>query len=218
MPILRQKNTQKSPRVNLVSKNGVPYTISMNLLMTITLACVLTASPEDGPPPPNRPVYEIRIDGEEEPLYGFVDENDWTSKSVVKIELDAPWSAEPCYSKAFNPQKATRLEEWSGGRNDRLARQARKLGLRWVKGKYRPQEEVDWARKAEEMAAPLIAAELLKPTAVPVATPSGNAQPVAKDNPATPGLLKRWGGQGAILVVALALLGFVAKTMILAKQ
>ena len=65
-----------------------------------------------------RPVWIITLKGEEEPIYGYVDEDDW-DKTLIPVELDRPWAPE---IRHVNPRDIEQQErEWSGARAERLA-------------------------------------------------------------------------------------------------
>lgn len=189
----------------------------MNALVIALAACAL-AQPDSPPDPNDRTVYEITQQGKQEPIYGFMNLDDWNTKSSIKVELDAPWEPEPRYEVVF-PSKATWTREWSGGHETRLADQARAAGFERIGSKYYPIKEVAWARKAREMAG----IDENEPETATLAAPSEPAQdgaevvvpsaapPVPGDGP---GLVSRWGGQILLGAIAAVLVILVAKTLV----
>lgn len=179
--------------------------------LTIGLICAL-AGAEDPFAPPEREVYVITIEGQDEPVYGFVDGWD---KAPVKVELDTPWEAEPRY-KLVIPSKATWEREWSGAREKRLKGQAREAGFERVGDKYYPIKEIEWAQKARGAAGVLDEQPEPDPTDHPnpeVSVSRPPIEPVPQPVKA-PGVLQRWGMHALLILVALVLVALVTKTLL----
>ncbi|HOZ45446.1 MAG TPA: hypothetical protein PLO37_03405 [Candidatus Hydrogenedentes bacterium] len=190
----------------------------MNALLMSVIGYVL-AQTEDPLAAPEEPVYVITLNDTGEKIYGFVDEKDWERGTIARVTLDMPWSPQPVV-KRVNPAKATLEREWSGARERRLAEQAAAVGLNRVGEGYYRAEEVEWARKAREMARLADAAEAEATTEASDAS-AAEPEPVASGGPSVsepapeaPGFVRRWGKHVAIVVAALALLGVTAKWLL----
>ncbi len=136
-------------------------------------------------------------------FHAFVDE-ERPDKFFVREDL-FPWGAGRWVFKSA-------LEGWETERpKDRYARVKKwfeDLGyVEIADWKFYPKQEVDWARKAREMAG------IDKPEepAQPLEPPKPAPQPVPA---APPGFFVQWGGHGALLVVSLLLILLTYRTLI----
>ncbi len=180
----------------------------------LTIVGSALAQPQDTAPPPPQPVYEIRVEGQKEPIYGFVSEEDW-KKSLARVTLDMPWASEPDV-RNVNPDKASRQKERPRSRQRRLERQALAAGFERLGDKYYPIKEIQWAQRARDMAGIRDHTPVEGAVDVPDAVESAPAVPTTpSQSPVpTPGLIQRWWMHVGLVIVALVLVGLIAKTML----
>jgi hypothetical protein len=193
----------------------------MNGLVFIILICAHTQAQQDMEPGEAASVYGIKVEGQKQPIYGFVDEStlDLTDPKpeFITVELDKPWLPKTETQRIRKTMISEIKKEYSRDRETRLNVQAAEAGLVLVNGTYYRIEEVEWADKAREMAgltgeetgtSPASPQEALNPhPAVPEAPPATAPSASVPRRP--------WGMEIALVAGAIVLIGVVVKTMLL---
>ena len=155
-------------------------------------------------------IYEIRIRGIEQPIYGWMEEvpNGW------RITRDAPWLGNPHRTYTGSEvDVADRVIEVGSKRAERREREARRDGYKEVAGQWVKLTEAELADRANAMITEVRRASTLK-TSTPVADAAPHVDaPVS--TPARPGFLAQWGLHVAIVVVAGVLIALVVRFAIL---
>lgn len=178
----------------------------------ISLLAVL-AAPQSDAPAKERTTYIIATPEGKLPVYWdeakIQEGQDW-----VRVEVDEPWAPRIWQGKRSSVTVEGR--ERKAAAQERLKKGYEEHGYIEVNGRFALQSEVALAERARKMAG-------LRPPSAADPAPSATAAPtVTEPNTPTPkehtapSLVKQWGPEAGVVIVALLLLAVVAK-MLLAR-
>ena len=186
--------------------------MSMITWVCISLLAVL-AAPQDDAPAKERTTYIITTPEGKLPV--FWDEakipegQDW-----VRVEVDEPWAPRIWQGKRSSVTIEGR--ERKAAAMERLKKGYEEHGYVEVNGQFVPEAEVVLAERARKMAGltppPSAAAQDLAATAAVPDAPKPTEAPGQQE--AAPSLIKQWGPEAGIAIIALLLIAAIAKTLL----
>jgi hypothetical protein len=161
------------------------------------------AAPGDGSEPPET-VCVLRLKGQDEPVHVFAHKEDFVGAKVVLVEVDE--YPEGRDKRSIRTEDIVEIwEERPSATRRRHRRILEEHGLVEVKGRFVPEAEVEYARRARELMR-------LRDAAAQAQTP---AQPaVDTGDGGEPGFLARRWPELGVAALALLLIAVIAKKMI----
>ena len=194
----------------LVNRGKRAYTdyMSISLLIAFAAIGVVRAAPDSGD---SRPTYIIRSEGEDYAV--FWEERQDKGNGWCRVELNAPWLAEPQFEN-FRESEVTVFRERDRSREQRIKRGWRDAGFTEISpGNYVSTYEVDLAQRARDMAG-VTPADDAAPE--PPRAANADAAPAPQEIPETNtrGFVAEWGPHAVLIFVALLLVTLVARTLL----
>jgi hypothetical protein len=182
------------------------------LTMLIASALLFCTGQAGTDAPPARTAYSIILENGKQ-LHGFWEERQELAEGSVRVELDTPWA--PGFEIIRESEIVSTGVERGKAREDRILEGWKSAGFTLVEGRPIPTVEVELANRAREMAGVGQNSESVPAQAVDIlpAAPEPAAAAVAVTESAS--IARRWGGQVAIVAVALLLAGVIVKALIL---
>ena len=179
----------------------------MSMFICLMLFLSSQMAQEAAPVAEPRTIWEIKLKGKEELIYGYVQDKSEFKKPRVRVELDMPESRQ-----GFIVLKGSEIEEYNKElpilRDQRIKRDAEKAGRELINGKSYQRAEVEWADRARQMAG-IVAQET--PPAPPEESPSTPPEPATPTPREAPGVWVLWGPHALAGAAGLVLLAAVAR-------